>query len=276
VRPLGATGLAVAPVALGTVKLGRDRAVKYPRPFVLPSDAEVDRLLGRAAELGVNLLDTAPAYGVAEERLGRALAGGQRRHFLLSTKAGETFDGTRSHFDFSPAAIRTSVLGSLRRLRTERLDLVLLHSDGRDEGPARFGPAVEALAELRRADAVRAIGFSGKTVAGGLYAVAACDVVMVALAPGDVAQLPVIAAARAAGKGVLIKKALASGHLLTGAAPDEALARAMRLALIEAGADTVVVGTSDPGHLEEAVAAARAVLGRAGPRAGWIGLSSPP
>ena len=73
-RQLGATGLEVSRLALGTVKFGRNEGVRYPQPFELPSDAQLDTLIGCAAELGVNLLDTAPAYGHSETRLGRLLA----------------------------------------------------------------------------------------------------------------------------------------------------------------------------------------------------------
>ena len=63
-RPLGATGLAVSPLGLGTVKFGRNAGVKYPRPFDLPSDQQALTLLETAWELGINLLDTAPALSL--------------------------------------------------------------------------------------------------------------------------------------------------------------------------------------------------------------------
>ena len=72
-RPLGNTGMTVSVLGLGTVKLGRNQAVKYPEPFELPDDAQARRLIDRARDLGINLLDTAPAYGTSEERLGRLL-----------------------------------------------------------------------------------------------------------------------------------------------------------------------------------------------------------
>ena len=70
-RPLGSSGLIVGPIGLGTTKLGRNTDVKYPLPFELPSTREVEELLEAALELGVNLIDTAPAYGESELRLGR-------------------------------------------------------------------------------------------------------------------------------------------------------------------------------------------------------------
>ena len=122
-RPLGATGLRVSPLGLGTVKFGRNQGVKYPQSFELPSDREALALLDLAWELGINLLDTAPAYGESEERLGRLLRH-CRRDWVIVTKVGEEFRAGASHFDFSAAATRASVERSLRRLGVETLDPV--------------------------------------------------------------------------------------------------------------------------------------------------------
>ena len=73
-RPLGRTGIKVSPIGLGTTKLGRNTDVKYPKPFELPSDKQVGELLEAAFALGVNLIDTAPAYGESETRLGPFVA----------------------------------------------------------------------------------------------------------------------------------------------------------------------------------------------------------
>jgi len=62
------TGIAVSPLGLGTVKMGRNTAVKYPRHFEIPDDKQVQNVLSQAWELGINLLDTAPAYGNSEQR----------------------------------------------------------------------------------------------------------------------------------------------------------------------------------------------------------------
>ena len=70
-RRLGSTGLFVSPLGLGTVKLGRNTGVKYPGEFKIPTDAQAADLLRGAQKAGITLLDTAPAYGEAEERLGR-------------------------------------------------------------------------------------------------------------------------------------------------------------------------------------------------------------
>ena len=118
-RPLGNTGLIVSPLGLGTVKLGRDQGVKYPNGFTIPDDTQALALLRQARELGINLIDTAPAYGVSEQRLGPLLRG-QRDEWVIVSKSGEEFEQGQSHFDFSPAHTRLSVERSLKRLETER------------------------------------------------------------------------------------------------------------------------------------------------------------
>jgi aryl-alcohol dehydrogenase-like predicted oxidoreductase len=79
----------------------------------------------------MNLLDTAPAYGESEERLGRLLRR-CRRDWVIVTKVGEEFQDGKSRFDFSAAATRASVERSLRRLGVDALDAVLIHSSGDD------------------------------------------------------------------------------------------------------------------------------------------------
>ena len=67
-RPLGSTGIDVSSLGLGTVKFGRNQEVKYPTGFSLPVDRAIESLLDVARESGINLLDTAPAYGSSEQR----------------------------------------------------------------------------------------------------------------------------------------------------------------------------------------------------------------
>ena len=90
-RPLGSTGVRVSPLGLGTVKFGRTEQVKYPSRFELPSDSEIESLLDLAHDLGINLLDTAPAYGTSQERLGRLL-GVRRPDWVIVSKVGEIFE----------------------------------------------------------------------------------------------------------------------------------------------------------------------------------------
>jgi aryl-alcohol dehydrogenase-like predicted oxidoreductase len=258
-RPLGATGLQVSPLGLGTVKFGRNQGVKYPQPFDLPSDREALALLDLAWDLGINLLDTAPAYGVSEERLGRLLRQG-RRDWIIVTKVGEEFDNGISRFDFSAAATRASVERSLRRLAVETLDVVLIHSNGDDLAILEREAVLLTLRDLQQAGRVRAVGMSTKTVAGGLQAVEHGDVVMATYNVRQREELPVIRAAQAANKGILIKKGLSSGHW-TDRPEADPIRAALHLLYAEPGIASVVIGTLNPAHLQANVAAAEWALG---------------
>lgn len=247
-RPLGTSGIEVSVLGLGTVKLGRDTGVNYPAPFTIPDDATAARLLDTARDLGINLLDTAPAYGDAERRLGRLLAG-RRDDWVIVTKTGEEYADGHSTFDFTPEHTRASVMRSLERLDVDHLDCVLVHSDGDDLAIVREYGTLDVLADLKAAGAIRAYGVSTKTLEGGLATVAHADVVMITLNMDAPGELPVAAAARHRGRGVLVKKALGSGHLGAEAA------RQLRWVVSRPGVSAAVVGTIDPEHLAANVAA---------------------
>lgn len=241
-RPLGTTGIDVPCLALGTVKIGRNTGVKYPCGFELPGDDEVIELLHQALDAGINLVDTAPAYGTSESRLGELLPG-SREDWMICTKAGETFANDRSRYDFSSAAIEASVEMSLNNLKTEYLDLVLIHSDDNDLEIVNESGAFEALQGLKSKGLVRWIGMSVKSVDGGLAALPHSDVLMITLNLADRSQLPLIAAAGKAGCGVLIKKSMDSGH----GDPLDSL----DYVLSEKGISSVVSGTINPEHLQQ-------------------------
>jgi len=255
-RAIADTGIEVSVIGLGTVKFGRNQGVKYPHEFALPDEATLADLLALAREEGINLLDTAPAYGTSEERLGHLLAG-QRDRWILSTKAGEMFEDGRSRFDFSLNAILTSVEESLRHLRTDYVDILLVHSDGRDLEIIEQDGVLEALLAVKRRGLTRAIGFSGKTVAGALAALEVVDVVMVTLNPASRDGWPVVEAAARRGKAVLVKKALDSGHAALAGGVEDAL----KLSLTAPGVTSVVCGTINPVHLSQNAALARKICG---------------
>jgi aryl-alcohol dehydrogenase-like predicted oxidoreductase len=211
-RPLGRTGLSVSPIGFGAFKIGRNQKTKYAAAYELPSDAHVAELLNGLVDLGITYIDTAPAYGTSEERIGRAISA-RRAEFVLATKVGEIFETGTSRYDFSPSAIRASVERSLERLRTSAIDVLLLHSDGRDEWIQTQTDAVATLQELKRQGSVRAIGLSGKTVDGARRALEWADVLMVEYHLRDRSHEAVIAEAAAHGLGVVVKKGLASGEL---------------------------------------------------------------
>jgi len=261
-RNLGTTGIRVSPLGLGTVKLGRNQQVKYPRPFELPDDRAVRALLGLAADLGMNLLDTAPAYGSSMERLGRLLPG-SRHDWVIVSKVGEDFAEGQSRFDFGYDYTVRTVEDSLRTLRTDYLDAVLIHSDGDDL--RILEPVVAALRHLKERGLIRAHGLSGKTLAGGLRAVAELDLVMVTCNPAYPDEIPVLEAAARQGTGVLIKKGLQSGQL-TGLSACDAQAghgvrEALRFIFSQPGVSSLIIGTLSPKHLRANVAALAECLG---------------
>jgi aryl-alcohol dehydrogenase-like predicted oxidoreductase len=251
-RPFGSTDIFISPLGLGTVKLGRNQGVKYPQAFSIPDDASAANLITIAAELGINLIDTAPAYGNSEERLGHLLAG-QRKEWVICTKVGEEFIDGQSTFDFSARHTRFSIERSLRRLKTDYLDIVLVHSDGDDERIIEQGDVLDTLEQCRRDGLLRAFGVSTKTVRGGLLAAQRTDAVMLTYHAEYTDEAAVLDYCAAHKKGALIKKAFASGHL---GDPD----RALRFAVGHPGTGSVIVGTIDPQHLRQNVAAVNAVL----------------
>lgn len=257
-RPLHSSGSSISSLGLGTVKFGRNQQVKYPNGFELPSDAQILSLLDTARENGINLLDTAPAYGSSEERIG-PLLDSRRDDWVLMTKAGEEFSGGGSHFDFSRSAIAASIDRSLRRLRTDRLDCVLLHSDGNDLDVLDRSGAVEALRACREAGKVLSIGISTKTVAGGLRAIELdLDAVMVTYNPWQREEEPVLDAAAESGTTVFLKKALGSGWFersgvdsSSDATPtsEDPVEASLRFVFSHPATTCAVVGTINPEHL---------------------------
>ena len=261
--------------------------------------ADVDHLVGAALDGGVTLFDTARSYGLSEERLGAALAG-RRDRAVLSTKVGYGIPGVP---DWTGPCIEAGVDAALSRLRTDRLDLVHLHSCGLDV--LERGEVVEALRRAVQAGKVRVAAYSGENeallwaVRSGAFGAIQCSVSLVDQAVLDGA----VAEARTRGIGVLAKRALGNAPWRFGqrpAEPDvaEAWDRFATLALdagglswpelftrfaaFAPGVGTMLVGTASAAHLLEAVAVVakgplepgrvaelRAAFARAG--AGWRG-----
>ena len=247
-RPLGNTGIEVSSLGLGTVKFGRNTGVDYPRPYELPSDGRIAELLAVAQREGVNLLDTAPAYGSSEARIGEAIEG-HRDDWIVCTKAGEEFDGSASRYDFSEGAILKSVEKSLVRLRTEIVDILLLHSDGRSVDQIEHAGAFLALARLKREGIIRAVGFSGKSSVDTGAAIPRSEVLMCTINAAYRDEVSIARNAVHHGVGVLVKKPLARGF--------EGGSRTIAETACLEGVTSVVVGTIDPDHLAANAAAIR-------------------
>ena len=258
-RKLGKTGLEVSCLGLGTVKMGRNQDVKYPSSFSLPSDDEVSALIARAKELGINFIDTAPAYGSSEQRLGRLLK--ERQDWIICSKVGEEFTAGKSHFDFSAEHTQRSVERSLRDIGTDYLDIVLIHSDGSDRKILEYSDCSETLLRLKDKGLIKAVGMSTKTVEGGMKAAEMLDLVMVTYNPSMQDDAIVIDHALALDKGILVKKALNSGHdCIADDANENTVGtnfkqRNLRFALDKEGVTSVIVGTINQQHLQENIEA---------------------
>ncbi|NWB97264.1 aldo/keto reductase [Pseudomonas gingeri] len=257
-RALGSTGLRVSPLGLGTVKLGRDQGVKYPNGFKIPDDQEARQLLQLARNMGINLIDTAPAYGHSEERLGPLLRG-QRQEWVIVSKVGEEFEAGQSSHDFSAAHTRFSVERSLQRLETDFIDLVLVHSDGNDLAILEHSEVYQTLAALKGEGKIRAFGFSGKSIEGGLKALEQGDCAMITYNLNEQAEKPVIDYAARHGKAILVKKALASGHVCLDPGIDPVRA-SFELLFAQPGVASAIVGTINPLHLAHNVATVARVI----------------
>ena len=245
-RRLGRTAFQLSPIGFGAFKIGRNQGIKYAQEYELPTDAEVSRLLNGVLDLGVNYIDTAPAYGLSEERIGRLLT--RPDEAVISTKAGETFVDGRSVFDFSPTGVRKSIDRSRRLLLREALDIVFIHSSGDDLAILNETDVVAALQTMREVGLIKAIGFSGKTVEGARHALEWADAIMVEYHINDQSHAAVIDEAAQREVGVVVKKPLASGHL-----PPE---KAIEFILRNTHITSMVIGGLDLNHIRSNIAIA--------------------
>ncbi|HEY2005330.1 MAG TPA: aldo/keto reductase [Solirubrobacteraceae bacterium] len=149
-RTLGTTGVKVSPLCLGAMMFGdwgnRDH------------DDSV-RIIDRALDAGINFIDTADVYsrGESEEIVGKALAGGKRDNVVLATKVHGTMGDDPNQFGNSRRWIIHEVENSLRRLKTDWIDLYQIH---RPEADTDIDETLGALTDLVRAGKVRYIGSS--------------------------------------------------------------------------------------------------------------------
>lgn len=152
-RHLGQQGLEVPVLGLGCMGMSWG--------YGQPDDNESIRVLHRSLELGMNFWDTAEIYGpfTNEELLGRALKGRRRDDVVIATKFGWTFgpNGERLDLCSTPAHIKKTVEGSLKRLGTDHIDLYYQH---RLDPKTPIEDTVEAMADLVREGKVRFLGLS--------------------------------------------------------------------------------------------------------------------
>jgi aryl-alcohol dehydrogenase-like predicted oxidoreductase len=282
---LGRTGLRASVVGLGaggTSRLGLGRG---------RTERDAVGLVRRAFELGVNLVDTAYAYQT-EAIVGQALAGVRREAVIVATKREATEAGTR----LSGERMAAAVADSLQRLRTDYIDLFLLHAVRPADYDYAVAELVPALARCREAGAIRFVGVSEAFQADGRHAMLDraladgwCDAVMVGFnILNQTARRHVLPRATSLGVGVLgmyavrralsqpahlhamlddlARRGLVDPEILAGGDPAAALLRdsgaetlteaAYRYCRSEPGLHVVLTGTGDVAHLEANVRAA--------------------
>jgi aryl-alcohol dehydrogenase-like predicted oxidoreductase len=163
-RQLGKTGLRVSVIGVGTWQLGGEWGKRFEQE-------EVTAILSRAAELGINLIDTAECYGdhLAERLIGNAIKG-EREKWILATKFGHRFNGPFQRDDmYEPAQVREQLERSLEALQTDCIDLYQFHS-GTD--PMFDTPGLwETLRGFVEAGTVRHLGISVSSQRASIYQV---------------------------------------------------------------------------------------------------------
>jgi aryl-alcohol dehydrogenase-like predicted oxidoreductase len=153
-RILGSTGLRVSVIGVGTWQFGGE----WGRNF---SQADVDAILDHAAELGINLIDTAECYGdhLSERLIGDYLSRRDRSRWIIATKFGHHFNKFMDRRDdFSAEDVRQQLEASLKALRIQAIDLYQFHS-GQDTAFLNEG-LWAILAEQQRAGTIRHLGVS--------------------------------------------------------------------------------------------------------------------
>jgi len=276
-RTLGRTGLAVTTLGYGAMELrGAPRGPEV-------SDADASNILNAVLDAGINFIDTSPDYGNSEEHIGRSIAH-RRNEYFLASKCGCLVGappapaGQRSPHVFTAANVRAGVEQSLRRMKTDHLDLVQFHiSPTRAELEADGG-----LAELQKLQAegkVRYIGMSGTLpnlrdhIAMGVF-----DEFQIPYSALERQHEGAIAEAATAGAGIVIRGGVARGAPTNWkrARPDlpaqdrweqakldeilpEGMSRmefTLRFTLSLPELATTIVGTRNPEHLRQNLEAA--------------------
>jgi hypothetical protein len=268
-RRLGKTEIVASVLGFGGSEIGYQQV----------SGRTVARLLGSALDAGLNVVDTAECYDDSEVLIGRAI-GSRRREFSLFTKCGHSGGGGRA--DWRPVSLLASIERSLRRLETDDLDLIQLHSCSRAE--LGRGDAIAALERARERGLVRYIGYSGDGEAAR-YAIECgrFDTLQTSVSVADQEAVELtLPLARARQMGVIAKRPLANvawryarqpaetyyqtywrrlralDYAFLRDAPDTAVAMALRFTLSVPGVHTAIVGTTKPERWQQNAASLQA------------------
>jgi aryl-alcohol dehydrogenase-like predicted oxidoreductase len=256
-RQLGQTDIVASVLGFGGSEIG----------YQSVSARTVARLLGRALDAGLNVIDTAECYDNSESLIGKAI-GARRRDVSLFTKCGHA--GGWSSADWRRAPLLGSIERSLRRLATDYVDLIQLHSCSLSE--LKKGEAIEALERARERGWARYIGYSGDGEAAR-YAVECgrFDTLQTSVSVADQQVIEqTLPLARARDVGVIAKRPLANvawryarkpsepyyqtywsrlrrlDYTFLRDLPDIAVGTALRFTLSVPGVHTAIVGTRQP------------------------------
>ena len=255
-RPLGSTGLNVSVLGYGAMQIGAPNI----------DEGHAARMLHHVLDRGITLIDTARAYGLAEERIGRHL-GDRRSEYLLSTKVGYGVDGVP---DWTGETVVRGVEAACQRMRTECIDIVHLHSC--DRPTLEADDVLEALFQCRTAGKLRCVAYSGENDALD-YALATdlLDVIQVSINLCDQTNLARLERFPQRRFGVLAKRPFAERVWTRDTMPTDPPAaeywrrfrtmfgtsssdvwqeRALRFAAFAPGVDCCIVGTTNPDHLD--------------------------
>jgi aryl-alcohol dehydrogenase-like predicted oxidoreductase len=261
-RKLGKTGMQVNALGFGGSEIGYEHATAET----------VARLVKSALDAGLNVIDTAECYVNSEELIGRAVAG-RRNDCYLFSKCGHPEGWGRE--DWKPRSLLKSIERSLRRLRTDHLDLVQLHSCS--EAELRKGDVIEALQQARERGYTRHIGYSGDGHAAR-YAIECgqFDTLQTSISIADQEALELtLPLAGERNVGVIAKRPIANAAWKIGRKPVDpyqhtywerlqkltydflsaelknAVATALRFTLSIPGVHTAIVGTAKPERFHE-------------------------
>jgi len=263
-RRLGKTDMDVSVLGFGGAEIGFESA----------SLDAVEKLLKSALDAGLNVIDTGECYRGSEELIGQAVSD-RREDFYLFTKCGHPH-GMESSANWSQASLLQSIERSLGRLKTDRLDIVHLHSCSESE--LRKGEAIKALQTARERGYTRYIGYSGDSRAAH-FAVecGAFDTLQTSISIADQEAIELtVPLAHEKQMGVIAKRPIANAAWKTGHKPiqgyhheywerlrklnyeflrnadlEKAIGIALRFTLTVPGVHTAIVGTKKPERWQE-------------------------
>jgi aryl-alcohol dehydrogenase-like predicted oxidoreductase len=270
-RQFGKTDMAVSVLGFGGAEIAFERA----------STNTVARLLDDALDAGLNVVDTAECYLNSEELIGQTVSR-RRNDFYLFTKCGHP--ESPGVEDWRPESLRKSIERSLQRLKTDRLDLIQLHSCSEKE--LRQGDVIAVLQQARDKGYVRYIGYSGDgTAARFAIECGAFDTLQTSLSIADQEAIELtLPLAQKRQMGVIVKRPIANAvwryterpqnayhqsywdrmqkldYDFLRTDPAQAVSIALRFTLSAPGVHTAIVGTTKPGRWRE-----NAVMLEAGP-----------